>query len=221
VVAAPTSVRIPVATVVLDGDLTVPVASSGLVLFAHGSGSGRHSPRNRAVANALQQRGIGTLLVDLLSGAEAAEDEGDGRYRFNIRLLSDRLVGATDWVRRRPDLSGMRLGYFGASTGGAAAMIGATVRASVVSAVVLRGARSDLADEVAARIRCPTLLLAGERDPFIRRANEVTLTLLRCEKRLDIVPSATHLFEEPGALETVTGRTVEWFDRFLGTHGGM
>lgn len=213
------AVRIPSGKVVLDGDFVVGRAVSGVVVFAHGSGSGRRSPRNRTVAALLNERGIGTLLLDLLSEAEARVDELTAEHRFNIPLLTERLLSATDWLLTRPETRGDRLGYFGASTGGAVAMIAAAERADAVDAIVLRGARSDLGDTAAPRIRCPTLILVGGEDPPIRAVNERTLRLLRCEKQLVVVPGASHLFEEPGALEQVSERTAGWFGRYLSRTG--
>lgn len=212
---SPSAVRIPVGDVQIDADFVPPGARGGIVVFAHGSGSDRHSPRNVQVAQHLQERGLGTLLLDLLSEPEAREDEDTSTYRFDIPLLTERLLAATDWLLRQPVASGQLLGYFGASTGGAVAMIASTLRAKSVGAIVLRGARSDLGDYVASRIECPTLLLVGENDPYIRKINEATLRLLRCEKQLDVVAGATHLFEEPGALDMVGERSAEWFDRYL------
>jgi pimeloyl-ACP methyl ester carboxylesterase len=209
------AVRIPSGRVELDADLAETRTGPGTVLFAHGSGSGRRSPRNRQVAALLQQHGFGTLLLDLLSAEEAPEDELTAVYRFNIPLLTERLLAATDWWTARAGAKRAAVGYFGASTGGAVAMIAAAQRADVVKAIVLRGARSDLGDGSASRIRCPTLLLVGGEDAAIQRLNEATLRKLRCEKDLVVVPGASHLFEEPGALEAVADHTVRWFDRYL------
>ena len=216
---SPEAVRIPAGRVELDADLVPPRAGRGVVLFAHGSGSGRRSPRNREVAERLHARGLGTLLLDLLARAEVPVDELTREYRFNIELLSERLLAATDWVVGRFGRKPLPLGYFGASTGGAVAMIGAAERPEFVGAIVLRGARTDLGDRSAARIRCPTLVLVGGDDPEIQHLNERTLQLLRCEKQLVIVPGASHLFEEPGALDRVAELSVEWFDRHLRTPG--
>lgn len=209
------AVRIPSGKVELDADLVEARAGLGTVLFAHGSGSGRRSPRNREVAGLLQAHGFGTLLLDLLSAEEAPVDELTAVFRFNIPLLTERLLAATDWFTARAKSKGTPVGYFGASTGGAVAMIAAAERADVVKAIVLRGARSDLGDGSAAKIRCPTLLLVGGEDTPIQLLNERTLRKLRCDKELVIVPGASHLFEEPGALEAVADRTVHWFDRYL------
>jgi dienelactone hydrolase len=167
------------------------------------------------VATHLTRRGLGTLLIDLLTESEARVDEFTAEYRFNIPLLTERLLAATDWLTARPELEGTRLGYFGASTGGAVAMIAAARRSEVVGAIVLRGARSDLGDSAAAHIRCPTLILVGGDDERIRRANAQTMRLLQCEKELAVIPGASHLFEEPGTLEQVARRTADWFDRHL------
>jgi pimeloyl-ACP methyl ester carboxylesterase len=207
--------RIPAGTLWLDADLVPPHPGKGTVVFAHGSGSGRRSPRNRRVATLLHTRGLGTLLLDLLSESEARVDEITAEHRFDIPLLTERLIVATDWLLARPETKGARLGYFGASTGGAVAMIAAARRAEAVGAIVLRGARSDLGDSAAARIRCPTLILVGGNDGFIQEVNGETMRLLRCEKELVTIPGASHLFEEPGTLELVAKRTAEWFDRHL------
>ena len=211
----PEPVRIPAGSVELDADLVPPAAGQGIVLFAHGSGSGRKSPRNQEVAERLHARGFGTLLLDLLARSEVPVDELTREYRFNIPMLSERLLAATDWVVDRSGGERLLIGYFGASTGGAVAIIGAAQRPRRVGALVLRGARTDLADRFAPEVRCPTLVLVGGDDPEILKLNERSLQLLRCEKELVVVPGASHLFEEPGALEQVSERTVEWFDRHL------
>jgi len=211
----PQAMRIPVGNVWLEADLVPPGAGRGTVIFAHGSGSGRRSPRNRRVAAALNSRGHGRLLLDLLAEPEARVDEVTAEHRFDIPLLAGRLVAATDWLISRPEAQTARIGYFGASTGGAVALIAAAQRAGVVGAIVLRGARSDLGDSAAAGVLCPTLILVGENDEVIREANERTMRLLSGEKELVVVPGASHLFEEPGALEQVAERTADWFDRHL------
>jgi len=208
-------IRIPFGQSWLDADLIAGRSQGSTIIFAHGSGSGRRSPRNRQVATRLRAHGFGTLLLDLLTESEARNDEITAEHRFNIPLLTERLLVATDWLIAKPEGRGIPIGYFGASTGGAVAMIAAAQRPESVGAIVLRGARSDLGDSAAPRIRCPTLLIAGENDALIRRANERTLELLRCEKQLEVIPDASHLFEEPGALETVAERTSEWFGRYL------
>ncbi len=211
----PQAVRIPAGKVWLDADLVPPAAGRGTVVFAHGSGSGRGSPRNRHVAAVLNSRGLGTLLLDLLAQPEARVDERTAEHRFDIPLLTGRLLDATDWLLARSETSAARVGYFGASTGGAVAMVAAAQRAEVVGAIVLRGARSDLGDFAATRVRCPTLILVGENDAVIREANERTLGLLTCDKELVVIPGASHLFEEPGALERVAQRAADWFGRYL------
>jgi putative phosphoribosyl transferase len=209
------AVHIPSGKVLLDADLVSVTPGAGIVIFAHGSGSGRKSPRNRQVAARLHSHGLGTLLLDLLAAPEARADEVTAEYRFDIPLLTERLLSATDWLVRQSEARGVRIGYFGASTGGAVAMIAAARRAAVVRAIVLRGARSDLGDAEAARIRCPTLILVGGDDAPIRDVNAKTMRLLRCEKELVVVPGASHLFEEPGALEVVADRAAHWFEQHL------
>ena len=184
-------------------------------MFAHGSGSGRLSPRNREVAERLEKRGIGTLLLDLLMATEVPADELNRQYRFNIDLLSGRLLAATDWLVHQSACEGRPLGYFGASTGGAVAMVAAALRPSLVAAIVLRGARSDLGDHVAAEIRCPTLVIVGGDDLSILELNQRTMQLLNNVHELVVVPGASHLFEEPGALARVADHAVAWFDRYL------
>ena len=208
-------VRIPAEGVLLEADLVLPEPGRGIVLFAHGSGSGRKSPRNREVAERLHERGLGTLLLDLLASAEVPVDELTGEYRFDIDLLAGRLLAATDWLVQQPGCERLPLGYFGASTGGAVAMVGAAQRPEVVAAIVLRGARTDLGDRVAARIRCPTLVVVGGDDPLVVRLNQGTMQRLRCIHELTVIPAATHLFEEPGALDRVADLTTAWFERYL------
>ena len=209
------AVRIPLGRVGLDADFVPPALGHGIVIFAHGSGSGRKSPRNRQVARVLNSCGIGTLLLDLLAGFEAQIDELTAEYRFNIPLLTERLLGVTDWLTSRPEGKGVPLGYFGASTGGAVAMIAASRKAGEVGAIVLRGARSDLGDSAATRIRCPTLILVGGNDHVILELNSKTMQLLQCEKKLVIIPGASHLFEEPGTLERVATEAANWFEVYL------
>jgi dienelactone hydrolase len=200
----------------LRGDLVAPANAAGIVLFAHGTGSGRHSPRNRQVASALNEAGFGTLLLDLLTGAEEAADRSTGQHRFDIGLLAGRLVGTVDWLRsgatpRAP------IGLFGASTGAAAALVAATARPDEVSAVVSRGGRPDLAGDALEHVRAPTLLIVGSRDEQVLELNQSALRRLRREKELVVVPGATHLFEEPGALEAVARLAADWFARHLRT----
>jgi len=206
------SVRIAGGGVTLEGDLHVPPASRGIVLFAHGSGSSRHSPRNRQVADSLHQVGVGTLLFDLLTAREEAEDRWTRQFRFDIPLLARRLVASTDWLMsRRPGL--IPLGYFGASTGAAAALIAAAERTESIRAVVSRGGRPDLAGDALESVRAPTLLIVGSEDREVIGLNQIALDRLHCEKRLVLVPGATHLFEEPGALASVATLAGEWFVR--------
>jgi pimeloyl-ACP methyl ester carboxylesterase len=187
------------------------------VVFAHGSGSSRHSPRNRAVAAMLREGGLATLLVDLLTPEEGAVDEETGRLRFDIDLLAERLVDATDWIGGIEETRGLGVGYFGASTGGGAALVAAARRPNSVRAVVSRGGRPDLAGAALARVRAPTLLIVGGHDPVVLELNREAFDRLRCEKELEIVPGATHLFEEPGALEEVARLARDWFLRHLPT----
>ncbi|MER6096045.1 phosphoribosyltransferase family protein [Streptomyces sp. NPDC001728] len=202
-------VRVPLPGVTLAGRLAVPEGATGIVLFAHGSGSGRHSPRNRAVAAALNRAGLGTLLFDLLTEAEAV----DRAHVFDTPLLAGRLAGATEWLAGEPVSDGLPLGYFGASTGAAAALWAAGDPASPVAAVVSRGGRPDLAADHLARVRAPTLLVVGGRDVPVLDLNRRARSLLRCESRLEVVEGATHLFEEPGALEEVAELATSWFTR--------
>jgi putative phosphoribosyl transferase len=215
VVAQPVGVRIPVGELVLDADLATPKAARGVVVFAHGSGSSRHSSRNRFVAAELQAAGLAILLMDLLTQSEEVADSVSGHLRFDIPLLARRLAAATDWLRSEPAIRGLPVGYFGASTGGGAALVAAAERPESVGAVVSRGGRPDLAGEALARVRSPTLLIVGGRDPLVRQLNEAALLRLQAEARLEIVPGATHLFEEPGALDIVARLAREWFTRHL------
>jgi putative phosphoribosyl transferase len=208
-------VRVTIGPVALDGVLRVPEKARAVVLFAHGSGSGRHSPRNRYVAGLLNEAEIATLLVDLLTADEEAIDARTGHLRFDIELLAQRLVGATDWLTQRPDTRHLAIGYFGASTGAAAALVAATQRSDVIGAIVSRGGRPDLAGAALPHVRAPTLLIVGGRDVQVIELNRIALAELRCEKQLIIIPGATHLFEEPGALDEVARLACEWFQRHL------
>jgi putative phosphoribosyl transferase len=199
----------------LDGNLTLPEGSRAVVLFAHGSGSSRHSSRNRHVARLLNEAKLATLLIDLLTLDEEAIDARTAHLRFDIDLLAERLVDATDWLTQYPDSQYLPIGYFGASTGAAAALVAATERPDVVSAVVSRGGRPDLAGPALMRVRAPTLLIVGGNDFQVIQLNRAALAQLRCEKQLVIVPGATHLFEEPGALDEVARLAREWFHRHL------
>jgi len=207
---------VPIAAIRLDGDLTLPSPGGGLVLFAHGSGSGRHSPRNRLVASALVEAGLATFLMDLLTEDEETLDERTGHLRFDIGLLAERLGRATDWLQQEPGLSALPIGYFGASTGAAAALVAAAARPDRVHAIVSRGGRPDLAGAALAAVRAPTLLIVGGSDEHVLELNRQARAQLRVETRLEIVPHATHLFPEPGALEAVARLAVEWFLRYLG-----
>ena len=205
-------VAIPAGTVRLEGSLSWPAGASGIVLFAHGSGSSRHSPRNRYVAGVLQEGGFATLLFDLLTTAE----DRDYATRFDIPLLTSRLLAGTAWVDRQPASAGLPLGYFGASTGAAAALAAAAEAGSRVGAVVSRGGRPDLAGGAAlARVTAPTLLIVGGEDTVVIGLNRDAFARLACEKTLTIVPGATHLFEEPGTLEQVATHAARWFGRWL------
>ncbi|HEX7842858.1 MAG TPA: alpha/beta fold hydrolase [Kofleriaceae bacterium] len=207
-------VVIPAINVSLIGDLSVPRNPIGVVLFAHGSGSSRRSPRNRQVAIALEQRGLATLLFDLLTEEEDRIDRLDASLRFNIGLLAERLIAATDWIREQPAGS-QRIGYFGASTGAAAALIAAARRPELVAAVVSRGGRPDLAGPALAEVHAPTMLIVGGEDPEVIQLNEVAMAGLTVPAELVIVPGATHLFEEPGTLETVAELAADWFVEHL------
>jgi putative phosphoribosyl transferase len=210
------AVRIPAGPVELEGDLSVPEEAGGVVLFAHGSGSGRHSPRNRYVARALGEAGLATLLIELLTPHEEEADRESGHLRFNVGLLARRLAGATGWLRQNPDTRDLPVGYFGASTGaGAAALVAAAERPQEVGAVVSRGSRPDLAGDALPLVEAPTLLIVGGNDEPVIRTNEEALGRLRTEKRLEIVPGAGHLFEEPGTLEEVARLAAGWFTRYL------
>jgi pimeloyl-ACP methyl ester carboxylesterase len=209
-------VQIPSGSAVIQADLTIPLGARGLVVFAHGSGSSRTSRRNKWVASELQWGREATLLVDLLTPAEAARDERSGEHRFDIPLLARRVVDAIDWAAREPLLRSLPLGLFGASTGAAAALFAAARRPDRVEAVVSRGGRPDLAQSVLSLVAAPTLLIVGENDPDVLALNQRALTQLRGERMLEIVPGASHLFEEQGALEAVAAVAREWFVRYLG-----
>ncbi|WP_284668691.1 hydrolase [Myxococcus sp. SDU36] len=212
-------VQVQVGDVVLGGSLGIPDGAEGLVLFAHGSGSSRFSPRNRAVARALRAQGLATLLFDLLSEAEEVEDAGTGELRFDIPFLARRLAAVTEWARRQPALATLRMGYFGSSTGAAAALVAAALHPDLIHAVVSRGGRPDLAGPVLPRVQAPTLLLVGGQDVGVLALNEASLARMEGLKGIQIIPGATHLFEEPGALEQVARQAAAWFLRFLGGVG--
>jgi putative phosphoribosyl transferase len=208
-------VQVPAGTVTLEGNLTLPEEAQAIVLFADGSGSSRHSPRNRYVARVLNEAKLATLLIDLLTLHEEVIDTRTAHLRFDIDLLAERLVDATDWLTQFPDTKHLPIGYFGASTGAAAALAAAAVRPDVVGAVVSRGGRPDLAGSALPRVRAPTLLIVGGDDGQVIELNRAALAQLCCEKQLVIVPAATHLFEEPGALDEVARLARDWFQRYL------
>ncbi len=209
-------VLIPAGDVRLEGDLRVPDGARGVVLFAHGSGSGRRSPRNCVVAKRLNEVGLATLLIDLLTVREETIDAPTGHLRFDIPFLARRLGYASDWMANESDTSELKLGYFGASTGAGAALMAAADRPEQVGAVVSRGGRPDLAGAALGRVTAPTLLIVGGDDEPVIELNERALRHLRCVKQLEIVPNATHLFEEPGALEEVAQLASAWFARHIG-----
>lgn len=208
-------VRLRAGSVTLEGDLEIPEGAVGVVLFAHGSGSGRHSPRNRFVARELQAAGLGTFLLDLLTPEEEAVDRHTAHLRFDIPLLAERLVAATHWLASDPSTRGLRVGYFGASTGAGAALVAAAAEPDRVAAVVSRGGRPDLAGDALPLVRAPTLLIVGGKDLAVLDLNRAAMARMRTEVRLEIVPGATHLFEEPGTLEAVARLAQDWFLRYL------
>jgi dienelactone hydrolase len=208
-------VNVRAGNVQLQGNLRIPPAADGIVVFAHGSGSGRLSPRNRFVADVLVKTGLATLLIDLLTQEEEMIDLETAELRFDIRLLAERLGGVTDWLAGEPSTAGLVIGYFGASTGAAAALIAAADRPKTVRAIVSRGGRPDLAASALRRVRQPTLLIVGGEDDVVIQLNRQALQELSGTKQLVIIPGATHLFEEPGALEQVAALASEWFLRYL------
>src|ERR1700730_12009391 len=203
-------VQVPAGAVTLEGNLTLPQDSQAVVLFAHGSGSSRHSPRNRYVARMVNEAKLATLLIDLLTPHEEVIDERTAQLRFDIDLLAERLVDTTDWLTQYPDTKYLRIGYFGASTGAAAALVAAAERPDQVHAIVSRGGRPDLAGPALPRVRAPTLLIVGGNDVQVIELNRLALAQLRSEKQLVIIPGATHLFEEPGALDKVAWLARGW-----------
>ena len=200
---------------ILGGTLAVPPGAHGVVLFAHGSGSSRHSPRNQYVAGVLQEAGFATLLFDLLTEAEERIDRSTAELRFDIELLADRLVQATAWIAGQEELKGMKMGYFGASTGAAAALV-AAARVKQAAAVVSRGGRPDLAGATLSRVSAPVQLIVGSEDRDVLALNQQAAARLAGENKLEVIPGATHLFEEPGAMEQVAQLARRWFERFLG-----
>ncbi|MGB9929195.1 MAG: dienelactone hydrolase family protein [Methanosarcina sp.] len=209
-------VQIPIGSIDLEGSLDIPEGAKGVVIFVHGSGSSRHSPRNQYVAKELQKEGLGTLLFDLLTVQEEKIDILTRELRFDIDLLSKRLISITNWVLNHPETKGLNLGYFGASTGAAAALIAAKMHSDTIKAVVSRGGRPDLAESSLIYVKAPTLLIVGGKDTQVIKLNEWALDRMNTpEKELKIVPGATHLFEEKGTLEEVARLAGEWFKRYL------
>jgi len=204
-------VIIPTISASLQGILHLPDGARGIVLFAHGSGSGRLSPRNQFVAKMLQEKNIGTLLMDLLTKEEEVIDARTLHLRFDIELLAGRLLDVTDWVREQERMASLHIGYFGASTGAAAALVAAAERTDLIKAVVSRGGRPDLAEPVLDAVLAPTLLIVGGDDKAVIELNRRALAIIACEKKLEIVPGATHLFEEPGTLEQAAKLASAWF----------
>jgi putative phosphoribosyl transferase len=205
------NVQIHARRAVLSGNLNIPEGAAALVLFAHGSGSSRHSPRNQFVARTLNDAGLATLLFDLLTQHEEAIDMRTGEHRFNIGLLAERLVDATSWAKQQKQTRDLRIGYFGSSTGGGAALVAAVEMPKDVGAIVSRGGRPDLAGDALPKVQAPTLLIVGGNDDIVIELNEMARDRMRCEVKLEIVPGATHLFEEPGALEKVAKLASDWF----------
>lgn len=213
----PEPIQVPIGGIALDGDLTIPSSAQGIVLFAHGSGSSRQSPRNRFVAAELNRVGFATLLIDLLTAAEDEIDAVSRRYRFDIGLLAERLIGAADWLLAHPATRSLPLGLFGGSTGAAAALITTAQRPHAVAAIVSRSGRPDLAGDALPRVIAPTLFIVAGNDEPVIALNEAALARLTCEKQLEIVPGASHLFPEPGTLEQVADLANRWFTRYLAT----
>jgi len=209
------TVSIPVGRDAIQGDLTIPEHSNSLVIFAHGSGSSRHSRRNKYVAETLNDGRMTTLLIDLLTSEEEAVDAYTARLRFDIPLLADRLIAATDWAARQNSFSGMRVGYFGASTGAAAALVAAARRPEAVEAIVSRGGRPDLAGDALGKVKAPTLLIVGEFDHAVVAWNREAAKAMTAPTKIQIVPRATHLFEETGALEQAAAWARAWFEEKL------
>jgi dienelactone hydrolase len=209
-------VIIPSADVYLDGLLFIPNDACGLVLFVHGSGSSRFSTRNQYVAKKLNEAGLATLLFDLFTAEEDIIDSRTSQLRFDIEFLASRLIDATRWCVKQPALHSLTIGYFGASTGGGAALVAAAMESNIVSAVVSRGGRPDLARASLPAVQAPTLLIVGGHDEVVIQMNLDAMAKLNCPKKIEIIPGATHLFEEPGALEAVAGLAKDWFVSYLG-----
>ncbi len=212
-------VSVQAGEVTLSGNLVIPARAQGIVLFAHGSGSSRHSPRNRYVAQVLNDAGLATLLFDLLTAKEDLLDRHSCHLRFDIGLLATRLKGATDWLLQNPQTRRLTIGYFGASTGSAAALIAAAENPQAISAIVSRGGRPDLAGTALTRVQAPTLLIVGGNDHVVINLNQDALAQILAEKKLDIVAGATHLFEEPGTLDQVAQLASQWFYKYLKADG--
>lgn len=208
-------VKIPVGPVIIEGNLNVPLNAKGIVLFAHGSGSSRFSPRNQYVSKVFNKSKIATLLIDLLTKDEEEIDVITGELRFNIPLLAERLIGATEWVNKDPQTANLAFGYFGASTGAAAALIAAAKLSKEIKVVVSRGGRPDLAFNYLPQVRAPTLFIVGGLDREVIELNRQAMDQMNAEKKLEIVPEASHLFEEPGKLEVVARLSTDWFLRYL------
>jgi putative phosphoribosyl transferase len=210
------AVRITTRDAQLQGDLELPADAAGFVVFAHGSGSSRHSPRNKFVAEIIRKANIGTLLLDLLTEDEEICDSDTGSYRFDIALLAARLIETTRWLAKQSVTRALKVGYFGASTGGGAALVAAAELGDKIAAVVSRGGRPDLAGNALPKVKSPTLLIVGGYDEMVISLNEDAFAKLRCEKQFRIVPRATHLFEEPGALDQVAQLSAGWFSKYMG-----
>ena len=208
-------VKIPSGSAIVYGNLEIPSGAEGIVLFAHGSGSSRFSPRNTFVADLLNKQGIATLLIDLLTEEEEAIDDYTGQYRFDVNMLAERLIDSTRWLKKNPSTQKLAVGYFGASTGAAAALIAAAKLSNDIKAVVSRGGRPDLAAENLPKVQAPTLLIVGGDDTEVLGLNRQALKLIHAEKRLEIIPGATHLFEEPGKLQEAAELAIDWFKKNL------
>lgn len=209
------SVVIPTDSVVLEGELELPHGAAGVVVFAHGSGSGRHSPRNQYVARMLREAGLGTLLLDLLTSEEEQQDNVTGLFRFDMEMLTKRLVDVTHWLEQQPGTQELKVGYFGSSTGGGVALMAAAELGDKVAAAVSRGGRPDLAHDALGKVKCPTLLIVGGYDEEVIGLNDQAYGLLHCPKDFRIIPAASHLFEEPGKLEQVAELSARWFAEYL------
>lgn len=210
-------VQVPTGTLKLDGTLHIPPEAAGVVIFAHGSGSSRHSPRNKFVAEVIRNAGVGTLLFDLLSADEESVDVYTRQFRFDIAMLAGRLTDAANWLRSQEETAGLNIGYFGSSTGGGAALVAAAELEGEIGAVVSRGGRPDLAGDALPHVTAPVLLIVGGLDSVVIELNRLAYDRLKCEREIAIVQGATHLFEEPGKLEEVARLAADWFRRHLGT----